>query len=305
MNTLPPTPLSSILFHPGSSHGIRLWIKRDDLNHPLIQGNKWRKLQPVLQQLKDDGASGVVSFGGPFSNHLHALAAAGQQFGLHTVGIVRGEHIDLNNPTMQDVRNWGMTIFPVSKSSFNLGRESTSIAAIIDRFPGYYVLPEGGSTPLGVRSSSRIALEILTDLGQDALAGPLFLAVPAGTGCTAAGVVAGASGYGQVLIFPAAPYGTDRQTIDRYLQLSGYPNHSNFTFITDYIFGRFASRSAILHAFVQKFETDAGILLDPIYTAKMMYGLYDLLAQGYFPPHSTVVAIHTGGLQGRRGFPDP
>jgi 1-aminocyclopropane-1-carboxylate deaminase len=304
MIDFPPTPLQEILNHPGTSRMIRLLIKRDDLNDPFIQGNKWRKMQPVLQQLLDDGVPGIISFGGPFSNHLHALAAAGKEFGLKTVGIVRGQHVDLYNPTLRDAASWGMEIYPVSKAAFNLGRDSEEIAAVIALHPDYFCLPEGGSTPMGVRSCSRIAAELLEQASNILDGRELHVAVPAGTGCTAAGVVAGMAGHGQVLIFPAAPYGVDRQTISRYLQLAGYPPRENFKFITDYVFGRFACKSEQLDAFARAFEEKTGILLDPLYTVKMMFGLYDMLGRGDFPSGAVVVAIHTGGLQGRRGFGD-
>jgi 1-aminocyclopropane-1-carboxylate deaminase/D-cysteine desulfhydrase-like pyridoxal-dependent ACC family enzyme len=296
-----PTPLEEIENHPGTALGIRLFIKRDDLIHPLVQGNKWRKLQPVIEQIRRDGVLGIVSFGGPFSNHLHALAAAGHLFGLRTAGILRGEHPDLDNPTLRDAQNWGMQLFPVSKKEYVAGMTSPAIAGIIRQFPNYYVLPEGGNTADGVRSCAAIVSEIRDTLSIFGLIDPPVIAVPAGTGCTASGVIAGMKGEGRILIFPAAPYGVERHLIRNNLESAGYTAWQNFDINADYVFGRFASQSPELLDFAMMFQVEYGIQLDPIYTSKMMFGIFDLLRRGYFSTGSTVVAIHTGGVQGWRG----
>lgn len=293
------TPITEILHHPGVQQDIRLYLKRDDLIHPQIQGNKWRKLHLLLQDVKQRKIPGILSFGGPFSNHLHALAAAGQSFGIQTVGILRGLSVDLENPTLKFARTCGMQCFPVGKKIYDLGIEVPEIQQIIKEFPGFEILPEGGSTVLGLLGCKGIGTEIATFLGDRA---QVYISVPAGTGCTAAGTIAGLQGKGQILVFPAAPYGLDAEKIKHYCALAQVPVYENFRMETDYLFGGFADLPPTLIRFIHDFRQSTGILLDPIYTSKMMFGLFDLMTKGYFPAGSTIVAVHTGGLQGWDGF---
>jgi len=296
------TALQEISQHPGSEAGIRLFIKRDDLIHPVVAGNKWRKLGLLLDRLQAEHTPGIVTFGGPFSNHLHAVAAAGNLFNIKTIGVVRGEHVDLQNPTLAYAQSCGMRLFPVSKKEYDLGESSVAVTKILQEFPDYYVLPEGGSTPLGVAGCAAIGSEILGQVPDRTPDTNLFVCVPAGTGCTAAGVLAGLQGRGVALVFPAAPYGIDSDRIKNHLRGAGYPAYENFKIIHDYIFGGFARWSADIEAFTKKFQETYGILPDPVYTAKMLYGVFDLLEKGFFSKNSTVVAVHTGGLQGWDGY---
>lgn len=310
---MPISPLQAIAEHPGKESGVALFVKRDDQLHPIIQGNKWRKLAPVLPEVMRAYPGGIITFGGPFSNHLQAVAAAGRVYGIHTFGIVRGKHVDLDNPTLRAARENGMMLFPVSKQEYDackhrgeelLGRE----------FPNYYILPEGGSTQMGVENCAGITREIVAQLRQQEPPvppdKPLYICVPAGTGCTAAGIVEGFENIkGQVLIFPVVNKGFESHTILDLLDEVRLRNAAElaelerrFSIVREYEFGGFAKRRPQVLDFVQLFRQQSGILLDPVYTAKMMYGVYDMLAKGDFLPGSTVVAVHTGGLQGWEGF---
>jgi 1-aminocyclopropane-1-carboxylate deaminase/D-cysteine desulfhydrase-like pyridoxal-dependent ACC family enzyme len=293
------TPHTEIVSHPGTNQGIRLFLKRDDLLHPVVQGNKWRKLHLQLKALRADAVPGILSFGGPFSNHLHAVAAAGQNFGFKTAAILRGSALDPNNPTLQYLEAAGMACFPVPKKSYDLGILSPDIQAITQKFPAYFILPEGGSSTLGVAGCVSIGQEIIAAFPDDK---PLHVCVPAGTGCTAAGTLAGLGGRGQLWVFPAAPYGVDAEKIREYCTAAGFSADTPVECVQDYLFDGFARFSPVLHAFTSRFKQETGILLDPIYTAKMMYGVFDLLEKGFFPDQSQVVAVHTGGLQGWDGF---
>jgi 1-aminocyclopropane-1-carboxylate deaminase/D-cysteine desulfhydrase-like pyridoxal-dependent ACC family enzyme len=310
---IPISPLEAIAEHPGKEMGIQLFVKRDDLLHPEIQGNKWRKLAPLLTQVQKSHPGGIITFGGPFSNHLQAVAVAGRIFDIPTFGIVRGKRADLNNPTLSVARHNGMMLFPVAKEEYdsckNRGEE------LIGReFPQYYILPEGGSTGLAVESCSDITREIITQLRQQKPAiephQPLYICVAAGTGCTAAGIIGGFDRKnGQVLVFPVVNKDFEVHTILRSLDESCLRSQAemvelerHFSIIRDYEFGGFAKKRQPVLDFADSFRQQTGILLDPVYTAKMMYGVYDMLTQGDFPAGSTVVAVHTGGLQGWDGF---
>ncbi len=311
--SLPPSPLQSIVQHPGAAAGVTLFIKRDDLLHPEIQGNKWRKLAPVLAEVKTNYPGGIITFGGPYSNHLHAVAAAGRIYGIYTFGIVRGQHADPDNPTLRAARLNGMMLFPVSKQEYDSCKDRGE-ELIGQEFPQYYILPEGGSTRAALAGCAAITRETIAQLRKEHPAipadRPLYLCVPAGTGCTAAGMVEGFAGVGgQVLVFPVVNRGFDPGTILRLLDELRWRSpeemaelERRFSIIRDYEFGGFAKRRPEVLEFIRTFQTQTGILLDPVYTAKMMYGVYDMLLKGDLLPGSTVVAVHTGGLQGWEGF---
>lgn len=297
----PPSPLTPVNHHPGASARISLFLKRDDLLHPAIHGNKWRKLEPLLPLIQQGDYTGILTFGGPFSNHIHAVAAAGRLYGFPTAAIVRGQAADLSNPTLAFARARGMQIFPVSKRDYDTGLESATVREIIADFPDYFHLPEGGSTPAAARNCVRISGEILEQLDMQTGA-PLFIAVPAGTGCTAAGVIAGLGDAGMALVFPAAPYGVDETSIRARITELLPGTAPDFKVIADYCRDGFAAYRPEWIDFALDFYLENNILLDPLYTVKMMYGLFDLLSKGNFPIGSIVVAVHTGGLQAWAGF---
>ncbi len=296
------SPLEEI--SPPSTNSIRVFLKRDDLLHPDIQGNKWRKLAPFIHQMGAE-KKGVLSFGGAFSNHLHALANAGKIYGFPTIGIVRGLSVDLENPTLAQAQRCGMQLFPVSKVDY----EALKKVALQDIFQfigfqpntPFLLLPEGGDTSEALVGCMAIAVEIMDQLPADA-GHPVYFCVPAGTGCTAAGVIAGAGGNGRTLVFPAAPYGVDRTSILGKLEAAGFGHDFDFEVVEHILPKKFAQMTDELRAFIQVFEAKEGVLLDPVYTSKMMFKLFELLAQQFFPNGSCVVALHTGGMQGWAGM---
>ena len=293
------TPLSFINNHPGVNDGITLLVKRDDLVHPVIQGNKWRKLNLLANRIKNEKIPGVLTFGGPFSNHVHATALAGKLLGFKTAAILRGMAADFSNPTLRDAVEQGMELFAIPKREYDLKEQSESVRAVMAQFPGYFILPEGVATVDGVLGAAGISKE----LTQEQLPGQrLVVAVPAGTGSTAAGVIGGMEGQGEVLVFPAAAYGVSPATVRQMLQNSGFPDYQNFQFITDYLMGHFAQPDPEIITFAKDFEQENGFALDPFYTSRMMYGLFDLLKRNHFPPETVIVAVHTGGLQAWRGL---
>ena len=314
------SPLQLIERHPGTDQGIRLYLKRDDLLgahgavmasselsadlQRFVQGNKWRKLEPILQQVLAGQYEGILTYGGPFSNHLHATAAAGRLFGIPTAAIVRGLTLHENNPTLQFVRATGMQLHPVTKRDYDQKTHSPAVAAIRDLYPAYFHLPEGGSTPESAQNCQYIAHEILAQLKtvETSQGNQLFVAVPAGTACTAAGLIAGLAGKIPVLVFPAAPSGVDASTLGAFGPDGETPAPAPFQIVKEYIFGGFAVFRPELLTFARTFREQTGILLDPLYTVKMMYGLFDMIQGGSFPENSAIVAVHTGGLQGWEGF---
>ncbi|MCC7466773.1 MAG: pyridoxal-phosphate dependent enzyme [Saprospiraceae bacterium] len=299
--SLPVSPLTIIQHHPGASRNIRLFIKRDDLLHPDIQGSKARKLAPLLERVKTSHPGGIVTFGGAFSNHLHAVAVAGRLFQIPTTGIIRGSYVDLENPTLKACRENGMQLKPMAKTAYQAAKKE-GWKSLKEVFPDTWLLPEGGNTPDGVKACMSISAEIIEQLPPDLNGNPLVVCIPAGTGCTAAGVAAGISeSVGETWVFPVSEDDLDLHTILSLLPES-LDRVGRIRWIPDYISGGFAKYRGEVMEFTRKFYQQTGILPDPIYTAKMLMGIYDLLGKGAFAEGSTVVALHTGGQQGWDGF---
>lgn len=289
--TFSPSILSRIDDPLLDRHRIELWLKRDDLLHPVISGNKWRKLKYCLDHVLTLGSGTVISMGGAYSNHLHALAFTGKVLGLKTVGLVRGERPEPLTPTLQDCLRWGMELRFVSRSEYRLLRHYREHDALPGIRPGEYWLPEGGAHALALAGIQEGLDEI--DLSYD------VLCLPCGTGTTLAGCVGAAAEGASVIGFAAvknAVYLTDE--VEKLLPRP----YTHWTVNHDYHFGGFARTAPELHQFIHEFELKHKIGLEPVYSGKMMYALYDLIAKNRFKPGLRMIALHTGGLQGNRGF---
>ncbi len=276
-------------------HGITLWLKREDLLHPHISGNKWRKLKYNLQEAKHRNYHTLLTFGGAYSNHIAATAAAGQEFGFHTIGLIRGEeHLPLN-PTLYFAASCGMQLHYLSREQYKLKNDPAFLQELAAKYKQPYILPEGGTNLLAVQGC--------TEIVEDMPPAYEYVCCAAGTGGTAAGIIAGLAGAKQVLVFPALKGGEflQQEITELVLHFSGH-TYTNWQLITAYHFGGYAKVKPDLLAFMQAFKQQHHIPLEPVYTGKMLYGLFDLIRQGYFEKGSRIVAVHTGGLQGNAGF---
>ncbi|WP_226389529.1 1-aminocyclopropane-1-carboxylate deaminase/D-cysteine desulfhydrase [Penaeicola halotolerans] len=272
--------------------GVQLWIKREDLIHPTISGNKWRKLKYNLAEAKQAGFDQIVTFGGAFSNHIYATAAAGREAGFRTVGIIRGEPV--SNPTLDFAKSQGMQLHFVSREAYRAKAESDEIKKLLDTLDPYYLIPEGGSNAAAVKGCIEIVQELPHDLN--------YVATCCGTGGTLAGIALGISGDTQAIGFSALKGDFLVQEVKSLIAKVGQIDPQNWQINVDYHFGGYAKFKPELIDFINAFKQETDIQLDPIYTGKMMYGLFDLLKQGYFRRGDQVCAIHTGGLQGIAGF---
>ena len=270
---------------------IELWMKRDDLLHPIISGNKWRKLKYSLDHALSSGADTIISMGGAYSNHLHALAYAGKALELQTIGLIRGEQPEMLTPTLSDMKNWGMELKFVSRSDYRLLRQYKGCHDLPGLKPQQYWLPEGGAQTLALKGVAELVNEI--DVLYD------ILCAPCGTGATLAGIIDAVPGPVSVIGFAALKNAGFLQT--DVASLLPQPC-TNWQINLDYHFGGFAKTNAELMAFIANFEFKTGIPLEPVYTGKMMYALYDLITKHTFKPGQRIIAVHTGGLQGKRGF---
>ncbi len=291
--SISPSPLQRLRLPWTEAAGIALWLKRDDLLHPHISGNKWRKLAPNLEAAVLAGHQRLLTFGGAYSNHLAAVAAAGRLLGFETIGIVRGERVEPLNPTLAFAERQGMQLHFLARSTFRLRKKPEAWAEWQARFGPCFILPEGGSNDLAVSGCTAIAQEVeRVGVHVD------YWIVAAGTGATAAGIIRGKT-RGQVLAVSALKGDFIEREIARH---AGIGAGTHWQLLSRYHHGGFAKWTPELIDFVNAFRRTSGIRLDPIYTGKMMWAVYRLTLQGFFPKGATVVAIHTGGLQGIAGF---
>ena len=270
---------------------ISISIKREDLLHPIISGNKFRKLKYNLKEAIKQKKSKLVTFGGAFSNHILAVAAAGKELGFETIGIIRGDELAdkiLENPTLFKAQKLGMKFKFVDRKMYRNKNEIDFRRRLELEFQDFYLLPEGGTNELAIQGCE----EILTDL-DNAFD---FICCPVGTGGTISGIINCSKESQQVLGFPALCGDFLKEDIRK------FATKSNWNLITDYDFGGYAKVSDELIRFMNDFYSKYNILLDPIYTGKMMFGVMDLIEKDFFPKNSRILVIHTGGLQGIAGI---
>lgn len=270
---------------------ISISIKREDLLHPIISGNKFRKLKYNLKEAIKQKKSKLLTFGGAFSNHILAVAAAGKEAGFETIGIIRGDELEdkvLENPTLFKAQKLGMKFKFVDREMYRNKNEIDFRRRLEFEFQDFYLLPEGGTNELAIQGCE----EILTDLDNDFD----FICCSVGTGGTISGIINCSKESQQVLGFPALCGDFLKEDIRK------FATKSNWNLIPDYDFGGYAKVSDELIRFMNDFYSKYNILLDPIYTGKMMFGVMDLIEKDFFPKNSRILVIHTGGLQGIAGI---
>lgn len=287
-----PSPLERLIDPLFEAKSLEVWIKRDDLIHPFIMGNKWRKLKYNLHFARENGYEGILTVGGAYSNHIAATSATCRENGLKSIGIIRGEELlpSSNNTLRRAVEN-GMQLQFVSRESFREMRENRE--GISDRDPGYFYIPEGGTNELAIRGCEEIIGEL--ELPYH------YLVTPLGTGGTMAGLLKGLKGRSKVLGFSAlkGDFVTgDFQKLRQKYNIS----YTNYRIITDFHFGGFGKVTDLLINFINQTRKTVNLLLDPVYTGKMYFGLLRLIEMDFFERGSILVILHTGGLQGIEGY---
>lgn len=280
------------------ARGVELYLKREDMLHPHISGNKIRKLKYNLQQAQLEQKDTLLTFGGAFSNHIFAMAAAGNEYGFKTIGILRGEEHQPLNPTLKFAVAQGMQLEYFSREKYRRKYEPEIINALRSTYGNFYLVPEGGT--------NRLALPGCTEIWQDLGQSYDFLCVPVGTGGTLAGLISGIPAGTKVVGFPVLKGGEYLVSdIEMLLEEVGQQPSvckDKWQLITNYHFGGYARFNQNLIDFINAFKIDFDIPLDPIYTGKMMFGIMDLIEKDFFPEGSNILALHTGGLQGIAGF---
>lgn len=270
---------------------ITLYIKREDQIHPYISGNKFRKLKYNLHQAKAENKDTLLTFGGAFSNHILAVAAAGKEQKFKTIGIIRGEELVFKineNPTLQKAQEFGMQFEFVDREMYSTKREDSYLEKLKQKFGDFYLIPEGGTNELAVKGCEEILNE--DDFEFD------YICCAIGTGGTISGIINCSKSSQQVLGFPALKGNFLYEDIRKFVK------RDNWKLISDYHFEGYGKVTSELISFINDFKMKYDVPLDPIYTGKMVFGVIDLVQKNYFPSGSKVLLIHTGGLQGIQGM---
>lgn len=276
---------------PLQKNGITVAIRREDLIHPFISGNKYRKLKYNLLQAKAENQMTLLTFGGAFSNHIAAVAFAGKEHNFKTIGIIRGDELRdkiQENPTLKFAQENGMQFDFVSRSDYSNKETPEFIAQLKHKFGSFYMIPEGGTNDLAIKGCE----EILTP--EDSQFDYICCAV--GTGGTISGLINASLPHQKVLGFPALKGDFLIEEIRKFAQ------NQNWKLSTEYHFGGYGKIDLELINFINNFNESNNVPLDPVYTSKMAFGVLDLIAKNYFPSNSKILLIHTGGFQGIQGM---
>jgi len=279
--------------------GIRLSVLRLDLLHPVISGNKWFKLKHNLAAARRQGKNTILSFGGPWSNHLHALSVAGKNLGFKTIGVVRGTLPEPLTACLADARNAGMELVGVSRADYREKTTSAFITRLRERYGDFYLVPEGGANLEGVQGCAEIPA-LYQDNSRQENFDLVCMACGTGTMLTGLSLTSQVPLLGvQVLKGEGYLAREVESALNRYQLKASCPWH----IVDDWHLGGYAKVSPELMVFLTEFEQSHGIPLEPVYSGKLMYGLFTAIKKrDFIPQNSSILVIHGGGLQGLRGY---
>lgn len=287
------TPVMEVQCRVTKQEAIKLFIKREYQNHPYISGNKWWKLKYNLEEAVHQGHTTLLTFGGAYSNHIYATAAAAKELELSSVGVIRGEETLPLNHTLTFAKECGMQLHYVSREDYRKKSEAGFIKNLNDRFGRFYLIPEGGTNALAVKGCAEFTQQLSHEVDFD------YLCLPVGTGGTIAGMIEGLDTTKQITGFPVLK---GAEFLEKEISMFT-SKKDNWQLIHDYHFGGYAKSSPELEKFKKEFEIEFNLPLDLVYTSKMMYGIFDLAKKGFFRKGATVLILHTGGLQGFNSLP--
>lgn len=277
-----------------SSKEVELFVYRLDLNHPHISGNKLYKLKYNLEEANKQSKKTILTFGGAFSNHIAATAAAGKEYDFDTIGIIRGEEPAELNSTLKFAKECGMELHFVSRNLYQDKQELNKYVLELYSEQNYYLIPEGGSNELGIIGCKEITTNIPIDFD--------IVCCPCGTSSTITGIILSLKDHQTAVGFQILKGENYLKTeVENYL--SHFKSKAiNWKINDEFHFGGYAKLKPELLNFMLEFEKENAIPLDYIYTGKMMFGIMEMIKQGKFKKGSKIIAIHTGGLQGNKGF---
>lgn len=280
---------------PGLVDYKNVFIKREDLIHPEISGNKWRKLKYNLLEAERLQKKTLLTFGGAYSNHIYSVAAAGKEYGFKTIGFIRGEAYNPLNPTLSFAEANGMELRYLNRTDYKNRNNINFQNDIIKQFNDAYLIPEGGSNSLAVKGCAEIINDIEIEFD--------YICCACGTGGTLAGIIAGLKNTRNSIGFSILKGGGFlNEDVKNLIKDYNGKEFNNWEIILDYHFGGYAKINYELINFIGDFEKANKIQLDPVYTGKMFFGIRDLIIKGYFKKHDKIIAVHTGGIQGIEGM---
>lgn len=278
------TPIQEVHYPALISADVKLFVKREDLNNPEVSGNKWWKLKFNLAEARRQGHDTILTFGGAYSNHIAATAAAAAASGFKSIGMIRGEKAATLNPVLASAIKHGMLVQYISRTQYGNKTDDAFLAWLTETYGRFYLVPEGGSNSLGIAG--------MEDFGFHLPIGFDFICCPIGTGASLSGIVRSQHGKGNILGFAVMKGGESWIT-----EIAKFdPGYDNWQVIHRYHFGGYAKSTNELDSFIADFKSSQGIPLEVVYSAKMMFGILDMASREYFPKGSTILAIHTGGL---------
>ena len=272
---------------PGAER-VKMWVKRDDLIHPVISGNKWRKLSGIINRWSSL-PSGILSFGGGYSNHLHALGYLCYTLNIPFIAVVRGNYHNNQTPMLNDLNSWGATVHYVNRETYRQRAEPAYLSALSQQWPGYQIIAEGGSEPDALAGTQSIVSECCRQYD--------YVVCPVASGATLAGIAS-------EVISPATAIGVAVLKGQGYLEelvTTLLPEKkSNWRIEHKFHGGGYARADNELKEFCQYVTDELQLPVEPVYSGKLLFGIKEMLAQRVFPTNSRVLILHTGGLQGAR-----
>lgn len=303
MLTYTSTPIQEIKSSLLKKAEVSVFVKREDLNHPFVSGNKWWKLKYNLEEAERQGNSTLLTFGGAFSNHIYATAAASRELGLKSIGIIRGEEISILNKTLRFAKDQGMQLHFVSRETYRQKTEEEFVSQLKKQFGDFYLIPEGGTNSLAIQGVAEFAEQLKMEMDLD------YVCCACGTGGTLTGIIS-VMPEKKVVGFSSLKGGFLSEEVMRLLgeEVVGKRmgrkedekmKRKNWEVMTDYHFGGYAKHTPELLRFIKNFDEEFSIPLEHVYTGKLFFGLFDLIQKGYFPKESRILVLHTGGLQGK------
>ncbi|MFN0049866.1 MAG: 1-aminocyclopropane-1-carboxylate deaminase/D-cysteine desulfhydrase [Cytophagales bacterium] len=271
---------------------IGLDVKREDLIHPYLSGNKWRKLKYNIAEAQKQGKTRLLTFGGAHSNHIYATAAAGKLYGFETIGIIRGDELMPDNETLAFAKTCNMMLKFLSRAAYRLKAEGAFLEELEAEFGDFYWLPEGGTNALAIEGCEEIVST------QD-FAKYDYVALMMGTGGTISGVLNASNGRSHIIGISALKGEFMKAEIDKLNDKYQLKGCQNYTIFTQFHHGGYGKNDPKLEVFINKFMDKTEIPVEYVYTGKLFHALFDLAGNDFFKPNSKILAIHTGGLRHR------
>lgn len=290
-----PSPLQPIEFKDNTSEDTTFYVKRDDRIHPIVSGNKWRKLSPVITKLYTnlaDTPPKLMSFGGGYSNHLHALGYCCYLLGWPFVACVRGDYSNNLTPMLKDLTSWHTKIVWMNKLDYRRKNDDSFIKALTQQYCAEHVIPEGGSHADSLEGMATLISELPAEIDA--------IVCPVASGGTMAGLIQAITKSKRDIAVLGIAVLKGQDYLEELVQSLLANKSLSINIEHRFHFGGYAKRDATLTEFCQEFTQRHNMPIEPVYSGKLFFGVTQLISEGYFDQYRHVVILHTGGLQGAR-----